>query len=69
MEHLSFTSTDEEKQEYQEELLLDFPEDERTAIFKVFVIYVTNFRLRFRIRYNHCSIILIARLFINMILY
>nr|XP_022913151.1 GATOR complex protein NPRL3 isoform X1 [Onthophagus taurus] len=35
LESLSFTSADEDKQEYQEELLLDFPEEERNAIFKI----------------------------------
>ncbi|KAK4875348.1 hypothetical protein RN001_011770 [Aquatica leii] len=32
--NVSFSSADEEKQDYQE-LLLDFPDDERTAIFKI----------------------------------
>ncbi|KAF5303153.1 hypothetical protein FQR65_LT08316 [Abscondita terminalis] len=32
--NISFSSADEEKQEYQE-LLLDFPDDERAAIFKI----------------------------------
>lgn len=31
----SFTSNEEEKQDYQEELLLDFPDEERSSIFKV----------------------------------
>ncbi|KAI4461752.1 cgthba protein [Holotrichia oblita] len=35
LESLSFTSIDEDKPEYQEELLLDFPEEERNAIFKI----------------------------------
>lgn len=32
--NVSFSSTDEEKQDSQE-LLLDFPDEERSAIFKV----------------------------------
>ncbi|XP_045473013.1 GATOR complex protein NPRL3 [Harmonia axyridis] len=32
---MSFTSNEEEKQDYQEELLLDFPDDERSSIFKI----------------------------------
>ncbi|KAL3269468.1 hypothetical protein HHI36_008537 [Cryptolaemus montrouzieri] len=32
---MSFTSNEEEKQDYQEELLLDFPDDERSSVFKI----------------------------------
>lgn len=35
MENASFTSAEDDKQDYQEELLLDFPDEERTSIFKV----------------------------------
>ncbi|CAH1967759.1 unnamed protein product [Acanthoscelides obtectus] len=35
MENLSFTSTENDKQDYQEELLLDFPDEERSSIFKI----------------------------------
>ncbi|XP_030768285.1 GATOR complex protein NPRL3 [Sitophilus oryzae] len=35
LENVSFTSTEDDKQEYQEELLLDFPDDERSQIFKI----------------------------------
>ncbi|XP_060527975.1 GATOR complex protein NPRL3 isoform X2 [Cylas formicarius] len=35
LENISFISTDEDKHDYQEELLLDFPDDERSSIFKV----------------------------------
>nr|CAI5819583.1 unnamed protein product [Callosobruchus analis]CAI5868823.1 unnamed protein product [Callosobruchus analis] len=32
---ISFTSTENDKQDYQEELLLDFPDEERSSIFKI----------------------------------
>ncbi|XP_023015389.1 GATOR complex protein Nprl3 [Leptinotarsa decemlineata] len=35
LESASFASTEEDKQDYQEELLLDFPDEERTSIFKI----------------------------------
>lgn len=35
LESVSFNSTDDTKQNYQEELLLDFPDEERVLIFKV----------------------------------
>lgn len=35
LENISFASTDEDKQDYQEELLLDFPDEERSQIFKI----------------------------------
>lgn len=35
MENVSFTSTEDDKQDYQEELLLDFADEERSSIFKV----------------------------------
>ncbi|KAG5888473.1 hypothetical protein JTB14_022103 [Gonioctena quinquepunctata] len=35
LENASFTSTEEDKQDYQEELLLDFPDEERSSIFKI----------------------------------
>uniref|UniRef100_A0A6P7G498 Uncharacterized protein LOC114337542 n=1 Tax=Diabrotica virgifera virgifera TaxID=50390 RepID=A0A6P7G498_DIAVI len=35
LENVSFTSTEDDKQDYQEELLLDFPDEERSSIFKV----------------------------------
>ncbi|XP_066144429.1 GATOR complex protein NPRL3 isoform X1 [Euwallacea fornicatus] len=35
LESVSFASTDDDKQDYQEELLLDFPDEERTQIFKI----------------------------------
>lgn len=35
LENVSFTSTEEDKQDYQEELLLDFADEERSSIFKV----------------------------------
>lgn len=35
VENVSFTSTEEDKQDYQEELLLDFTDEERSSIFKV----------------------------------
>ncbi|CAG9829187.1 unnamed protein product [Diabrotica balteata] len=35
LENVSFTSTEEDKQDYQEELLLDFPDEERSSIFKI----------------------------------
>ncbi|CAH0555277.1 unnamed protein product [Brassicogethes aeneus] len=34
-EHLSFISTDDDKQDYQEELLLDFSDEERSSVFKI----------------------------------
>ncbi|XP_056633829.1 GATOR complex protein NPRL3 [Diorhabda sublineata] len=35
LENMSFTSTEDDKQDYQEELLLDFPDEERSSIFKI----------------------------------
>lgn len=35
LENVSFASTEDEKQDYQEELLLDFPDEERSQIFKI----------------------------------
>ncbi|XP_050305472.1 GATOR complex protein NPRL3 [Anthonomus grandis grandis] len=35
MENASFASTDDDKHDYQEELLLDFPDEERSQIFKI----------------------------------
>lgn len=35
LENLSFTSTEDDKQDYQEELLLDFPDEERSSIFQI----------------------------------
>lgn len=35
MENASFTSTEDDKQDYQEELLVDFPDEERSEIFKI----------------------------------
>ncbi|CAH1115368.1 unnamed protein product [Psylliodes chrysocephalus] len=35
LENASFTSAEDDKQDYQEELLLDFPDEERTSIFKI----------------------------------
>lgn len=35
LENISFASTEDEKQDYQEELLLDFPDEERSQIFKI----------------------------------
>ncbi|KAJ3642280.1 hypothetical protein Zmor_025080 [Zophobas morio] len=35
LESVSFTSMEDEKQDYQEELLLDFPDEERGNIFKI----------------------------------
>ncbi|EFA09890.1 Nitrogen permease regulator 3-like protein [Tribolium castaneum] len=35
LENVSFTSVEDEKQDYQEELLLDFPDEERGNIFKI----------------------------------
>uniref|UniRef100_A0A6P7GFK8 GATOR complex protein NPRL3 n=1 Tax=Diabrotica virgifera virgifera TaxID=50390 RepID=A0A6P7GFK8_DIAVI len=35
LENVSFTSTEDDKQDYQEELLLDFPDEERSSIFKI----------------------------------
>lgn len=35
LENVSFASTDDDKQDYQEELLLDFPDEERSQIFKI----------------------------------
>lgn len=38
LENVSFTSIEEDKQDYQEELLLDFPDEERGNIFKVRIV-------------------------------
>ncbi|CAG9770183.1 unnamed protein product [Ceutorhynchus assimilis] len=35
LENVSFASTDDDKHDYQEELLLDFPDEERSQIFKI----------------------------------
>lgn len=39
LENVSFTSTEDDKQDYQEELLLDFADEERSSIFKVRFIF------------------------------
>lgn len=36
-ENLSYISADDDKQDYQEELLLDFSDEERSSVFKVLV--------------------------------
>lgn len=35
LDNISFSTTDDEKQDYQEELLLDFSDEERSSIFKI----------------------------------
>ncbi|CAG9861909.1 unnamed protein product [Phyllotreta striolata] len=35
LENVGFGTTEEDKQDYQEELLLDFPDEERSSIFKI----------------------------------
>lgn len=44
MENASFTSAEDDKQDYQEELLLDFPDEERTSIFKVRLAFFSYIR-------------------------
>lgn len=56
LENVSFTSTEDDKQDYQEELLLDFPDEERSSIFKVIINVISYLKAFCHYQFNKLKI-------------